>query len=148
MTSVSAGPLLGLFVSEISSPEISLKRGCAKRLFLRFGARRSGCRNNIARLKLDQRVFHRHHVAIVEKHSSGSVKIISPATCSQVLYREMNCALSDFEAQRQTSLAELIIEVLRPVPEALGIEVCHVGDEDLANEVIYGFPLFLAVGMH
>ena len=56
--------------------------------------------------------------------------------------------LSDFETQGQAGLPELVIEVLRPIPEALGIETCHVGNEDFAHEVIYGFPLLLAVGMH
>ena len=59
----------------------------------------------------------------------------------------MNRALADFESQRQPSLAELIIEVLRPIFKTVGIKVGHVGHDDLANEIAYDFALLLAVGV-
>ena len=134
MTSVSGRLLLRLFSGAINSPEF-------------YEDRRRIPRQQLC-LQFDDLLFRRHNVAIVKNHASRGVKIVSPTTGTHILYREINSALSDFKAQRQTGFPELIIEILRPIPEALRIEACHIGDEDFTDQAVYGFALLLAVGMH
>lgn len=75
------------------------------------------------------------------------MEFVNPPARSQILHQEMNRALSNLIAKGQAGFAELIIEVLGPILEAIGVEIRHVGHDDLAHEFTDGFTLFLAVGM-
>ncbi len=99
-------------------------------------------------LELDHLVFDRHDIAVVEKHAGRGVKLVGAPPAPHILDREMNGALPNLKSQRQSGFAELVIKVLRPIPEALGIEACHVSHDNFAHQIVYRLALFLAVGMH
>ena len=66
------------------------------------------------------------------------------ASGAQLLHREVNRAVSDFELERHSHFPKLIIKILDPIFKALRGKVSHVANQHLADKIVYNFPLTLA----
>jgi hypothetical protein len=74
--------------------------------------------------------------------------VIESASGPQLLHGEVNRPVSDFELERHSHFAKLIIKILDPIFKALRGKVSHVANQQLAHKIIYNFPLTLGERMH
>jgi hypothetical protein len=54
----------------------------------------------------------------------------------------------DFELERQSRFAELVIDVFDPIFKPFRGKVSHVGKQQLAHKIADNFPLAFGKGMH
>jgi hypothetical protein len=73
---------------------------------------------------------------------------MNSAASPQLLYREVDCPVMDFELERQSHFAELVIDVFDPILKPFRGKVSHVAKEQLAHKIVDNFPLAFGKGMH
>lgn len=73
---------------------------------------------------------------------------MNSAASPQLLHREVDCPIVDFELKRQCHFAELVIDVFDKILKPFRGKVSHVAKDQLAHKIADNLPLAFGEGMH